>query len=132
MAVSVHPMPRMNQPVTLLLALLLMGASSCVDPGDHLLDEVGAADEPTDRVRFCLSLARAINAVQSAAPATAQDGIEEAVTQAPDDLLDEVRNLAESIRVARDLGSDALRDPDLQAAAEQLHERTRDLCDPTI
>ena len=114
----------------LLFALVLVGTIGCTDVrerGDQAMD---AIDQMSERGRFCLAVARAVTAIESASPETAREAIEEAVTQAPDELLDDVRALADAIRAAEDQGADGLRAPEVQQAAEALRERTLDLCDP--
>ena len=113
--------------LALLLALALSG---CTDVREGYEEAQDAIEQMTDRTRFCLSLTRALTAIEAASPGTARDAIEEAVAQAPDDHLDEVRALADAVRDGADLGADGLRDPDLQDAATALRERTRDLCEP--
>lgn len=112
------------------LMVLLVGLTGCADIREVGDDVAGTATQLPDRVRFCLSVARAVNAVESGAPETATDAIEEAVAQAPDDRLDAVRDLAERIRAAEGAGADALRDPALVEEARQLRVRVRDRCQP--
>jgi hypothetical protein len=116
--------------LTMLLTLVLVGTIGCADLREQRDEAAQAIDQMSERGRFCLSLARAITAIESASPDTAQDAIEEAVTQAPDELRDDVRDLADAIRAVEDRGSEGLRDPELQEAAEALRDRARELCDP--
>lgn len=115
---------------TLLLTLVLVSTIGCTDVREHRDEAVDAVEQMSERGRFCLSLARAVTAIESASPDTAREAIEEAVTQAPDDLLDDVRALADAVRAAEDQGADGLRDPQVQEAARALRERTQELCDP--
>ncbi len=110
--------------------LLLTTGACSIGLEQHRDDAVQAIEEMGERGRFCLSLTRAVTAIESASPGTAQDAIEEAVTQAPDGLLDDVRDLADEIRAAQSRGADGLRDPGVQEAADALLDRTRDLCEP--
>ncbi len=119
-----------RSPLALLFALVLVGAIGCTDVREQREGAVDAIEQMGERGRFCLSLARAVTAIESASPGTARDAIEEAVTQAPDELLDDVRALADAIRAVEGEGAEGLRDPELQEAARTLHERTRELCDP--
>lgn len=113
------------------LALFLAVAlSGCTDVRAGYEEAQDAVGQMTDRTRFCLSLTRALTAIEATSPATAHDAIEEAVAQAPDDHLEDVRALADAVRAVSDQGADGLRDPELQSAADRLRERTRDLCDP--
>ncbi len=123
-------MIRGRSALTLLFALALVGAIGCTDVRERGDQAMEAIDQMSERGRFCLALARAVTAIESASPETAREAIEEAVTQAPDDLLDDVRTLADAIRAAEDQGADGLRDPEVQRAAEALRDRTRELCDP--
>ncbi len=121
--------PTPSRPLWLLAALLLL-VSGCIDMGEHQEDAQEAIGQMGDRGRFCLSLARGITAIESGAPDTASEALEEAVTQAPDDLLEDVRALADAVRAAQGQGVEGLRDPELRAAADTLFERTRSLCEP--
>lgn len=112
------------------LIILLVGLAGCVDIREVADDVAGTATQWPDRVRFCLSVARATNAVESGSPDIATDAIEEAVAQAPDDRLDAVRELAARIRAAEDAGADALRDPALVEEARALRGQVRDRCEP--
>ncbi len=120
--------PTPSRPLWLLAALLLL-VSGCTDIGAQE-DAQEAIGQMGDRGRFCLSLARGITAIESGAPGTASEALEEAVTQAPDDLLEDVRALADAVRAAQGQGVEGLRDPELRAAADTLFERTRSLCEP--
>jgi hypothetical protein len=110
--------------------LLLLGAIGCAELRERREEAADTATQLGERGRFCLALARAVTAIESGSPGTAQDAIEEAVTQAPDDLVDDVRALADAIRDVEDRGAAGLREPEVQDAAEALHDRTRELCDP--
>lgn len=123
-------MRRPPAPVSWLLVALLVGLAGCTDIRDAADDAAATATQVTDRVRFCLAVTRAVNAVESGAPDVATDAIEEAVTQAPDDRLDAVRDLAERIRTAQAAGAGALRDPALVDEARELREQVQDRCDP--
>lgn len=123
-------MRRPPPPVTWLLVALLVGVAGCADVREAADDAAATATQLTDRVRFCLSVTRAVNAVESGAPDVATDAIEEAVTQAPDDQLDAVRDLAARIRAAEGAGTDGLRDPALVRDARELREQVQDRCDP--
>ncbi len=120
----------MTRPALSLVVLLVFVLSGCTDVREGYEEAQDAIDQMTDRGRFCLTLARAFTAIEATSPGTARDAIEEAVAQAPEAHLDEVRALADAVRAAQDRGAAGLRDPDLRAAADSLRDRTRDLCDP--
>jgi hypothetical protein len=113
------------------LSVVLVLAVGCADVRDRVDDLRGGADELTDRGRFCLSVARTATAIEGGSPETAIDAAEEAVAQAPEELRDDARLVADRLRAARDGDGDALRDPQVREAAERLRDRTRELCDPT-
>jgi len=123
-------MRRLNSLTILVIAALIVGSTGCVDVRDRTADAVGTADDRSDPVRFCLALTRAVNAVESGAPDTARDAVEEAVVHAPASLLADVRDLADRVRTAEAAGPDALRDPDLVADAQAIREEVRELCNP--
>jgi hypothetical protein len=115
----------------LLPALLVLAAVGCSDVPDRVDDLRAEAEGVTDRGRFCLSVARTATAIESRATHTAVAAAEEALAQAPDELRDDARFVADRLRAARDGDDEALRDPELHETAERLRERTRELCDPT-
>jgi hypothetical protein len=114
-----------------LLALLLAAAVGCSDVRDRVDDLRSGADDLSDQAQFCLSVARTATAIETGSPDTAASAAEEAVAQAPDELRDDARFVADRLRAARDGDRDALRDPEVREAAERLRDRTRELCDPT-
>jgi hypothetical protein len=115
----------------LLPALLVLAAVGCSDVPGRVDDLRAGADDVAERGRFCLSVARTATAMESGATGTAVAAAEEALAQAPDELRDDARFVADRLRAARDGDEAALRDPELQATAERLRDRTRELCDPT-
>jgi hypothetical protein len=112
-------------------ALLALVAVGCSDVGDRVDDLRGGADDLTERAQFCLSIARTATAIEAGSPETAAAAAEEVLAQAPDELRDDARFVADRLREARDGDDDALRDPEVRAAAERLRDQTRELCDPT-
>lgn len=113
------------------LGLLMLVAAAC-SPGFENAgsDLQQVSNELGERGRFCLSLTRAVTAVESASPDTAREAIEEAVTQAPEGLLDEVRAFADDLRTVHELGIAGIKDPAVQTAASRLLEQTQELCEP--
>lgn len=124
-------MRRLSTPIILAIAAMIVGSVGCVEVRDRYEDATGTAGDLSDQVRFCLALTRAVNAVESGAPDIARDAVEEAVIHAPPSLLADVRDLADRVRAAEEAGPDALRDPDLVADAQAIHDDVRDFCDPT-
>lgn len=124
------PAVRRTAVVLILLVPLTMASAGCGEVRDRLDDVRDTADQVTDRVRFCLALARTLHAIESGSPATAADAAEEAFATVPDNMADDARQVVEAVR--RSLAGDAgLHDADVRGAARQLEERTRVLCDPT-
>jgi hypothetical protein len=115
----------------LLIALLVVLTVGCTDVRERVDDLRAGADDLTDRARFCLSIARTASAIEAGSPGTAADAAEEVLAQAPDELRDDARLIAERLQAARDGDREALRDPEVREAAERLRDRTRELCDPT-
>jgi hypothetical protein len=115
----------------LLPALLVIAAAGCADVPDRVDDLRAGAEDVTERGRFCLSVARTASAIESGSTDTAVAAAEEALAQAPDELRDDARFVADRLRAARDGDREALRDPELHDTAERLQARTRELCDPT-
>jgi hypothetical protein len=103
----------------------------CADARERVDDLRADADELTDRARFCLSVARTASAIEAGSPETAADAAEEVLAQAPDELREDARFVADRLREARDGDREALQDPEVREAAERLRDRTRELCDPT-
>ena len=121
-------MPR--RMLLLLVAALLTAVSGCADL-DTRVDELRAqTTELTDRARFCLAVTRATTAIESGSPATAQEAADEVLAQAPEDLEPQARAVVELLAVAAAEDDAQLRDPALEAAAEELRARTVELCDP--
>ena len=120
------------RPVVMLLlaAAVLMALGGCTDL-DTRADELRTqTEELTDRARFCLAITRATTAIESGSPATAREAADEVLAQAPDDLEPQAREVVELLSVAAAEGDADLRDPALQAAADELRARTVELCDP--
>jgi hypothetical protein len=115
----------------LALALLTVVTVGCADARERVDDLRAGADELTDQARFCLSVARTVSAIETGSPETAADAAEEVLAQAPDELREDARFVADRLREARDGDREALQDPEVREAAERLRDRTRELCDPT-
>jgi hypothetical protein len=113
------------------LTMLLVAAVGCSDVRDRVDDLRAGAGDLTERAQFCLSVARTASAIEAGSPQTAANAAEELLAQAPDELRDDARFVADRLRAARDGDRDALRDPEVRDAARRLQERTRELCDPT-
>lgn len=126
----------------LTIAVLLAGlVASCAGPGSELLDRAaGEVDDGLERARdaveglsddarFCLAVTRTISAIESGSPATAEEAAEEVVAQAPDDLLEPARAVADELQRALEEG-DGLRSEQLRAAADRLLDAAAERCDP--
>jgi hypothetical protein len=114
-----------------LLALLVLTTVGCADVRERVDDLRAGADDLTERGRFCLSVARTASAIEGGSPETAADAAQEVLAQAPDELREDARLVADRLQAAREGDRDALRDPEIRDAAERLRDRTRELCDPT-
>lgn len=114
--------------VLVLTAVMATALVGCADAEEQVDRFRAQAEELTDRARFCLSVTRAATAIESGSPATAREAAEEVLAQAPDELMTEARTVAEELRRVLAEDDADLRDPELQAAAEQLRERTAQLC----
>lgn len=126
-----------------MLAALALVAAACAGVTDRvdelrngpepaIEDREAGSDDLVQRTRFCLSLARAVAALDSSSPATVSDAVEETFAQAPPELRDEAREVIEVVRAAQaSEDRDALQDPAVQRSLQRLHQRSRELCDPT-
>jgi hypothetical protein len=112
-------------------ALLVVGASACSDARDGVDSLRSEAEELTETTAFCLSVTRAIAAIEAGSPVTAADAAAEVLTRAPDDIREDARLVVDTVNRARDGDRDALDEPEFQDAVDRLWSRTRELCDPT-
>lgn len=117
-----------------LLALLSVGCAATgarVDDLRNATDERGSrGTDAADGTGFCLSLARAAAAIESDSPETAEEATEEALARAPVGIVDDARELAESVREDIDRDDWDPDDPELTAAVEHLTQSARTTCDP--
>jgi hypothetical protein len=111
--------------------LLAVTAVGCSDVRDRVDDLRSGADDLSEQAQFCLSVARTASAIDAGSPETAAAAADEALAQAPDELRDDARLVAERLRAARDGDTGALREPEVREAAERLRDRTREMCDPS-
>lgn len=114
----------------LLVALVGVATASCADVRERVDGLRAGAEELGDSARFCLSLARTATAVGSGATSTAADAAEELLVHAPEDVRDDVRDVAAQLRRAEDEGWGALDEAALTELLEALRARTDALCDP--
>lgn len=112
-------------------ALLVVGATACADARDSVDSLRSEADELTETAAFCLSVTRAIAAIEAGSPVTAADAAAEVLARAPDDLRDDARLVIDTVQRARDGDRGALEEPEFTAAVDRLWSRTRERCDPT-
>lgn len=129
---TVDPMRRVSW-VSVGVGLLAIVAVGCSAVGDRVDDLRGVADDlrssgSDPEIDFCLSLARMLTAVESGSFDTAADAAEETLAQAPDVLREDTRRVAEAMRTVRDEGADALTDPRIRSAVEQLTATARTVC----
>jgi hypothetical protein len=111
------------------VAVIAILVAGCAGLDTRVDDLRGDAEELSERARLCLSIARAVSAVESGSPDTAEDAAEEVSAQAPDDLAATASEVVEHLRAAAEEGDASLRDPDLRAAVDRLREQTRELCE---
>ena len=116
--------------VSLSIGLLTSLSAGCTAAGDQVESVRSIASDVAGAAGFCLSLTRAVAAVESGSPATAEEAAEEALARAPDDLVDGARRVAEAVRQVRDEGDGIPADPQLTEALEQLIETARHTCQP--
>lgn len=132
-----RPHPRTCLTVGLLASLIV----ACAGPGsgvgqravDTARDGLDTArstlEDLSDDARFCLAVTRAVTAIESGSPATAEEAAEEVLAQAPDELTEEARGVVDELRRVRDGDAD-LRGAGLSAAVDQLREAAAPRCDP--
>lgn len=114
----------------LLLALVVL-ATACSGVGDQVSDLRGRAGDAADRVQFCFAVTRALTAVDGGStPAEAQAAAEEVLTQVPDELRPDAELVADRLRHAAETGDRSVLDADFEAAAADLRDDTRAMCDP--
>ncbi len=117
--------------LALAVAIVATLVAGCVGLDADVEDLRGDAEERSERARLCLSITRAVNAVESGSPDTAKDAADEVVAQAPDDLAATAGEVVDRLRAAAEGGDVSLRDVDLRAAADRLREEARELCAPS-
>ena len=123
--------------VTLSIGLLTASSAGCAAVGDRVDELRGATGELRDDLAdggdgagFCLSLTRTATAIASGSPDTAEEAAEEALARAPDELVDDTREVAEVVRRVRDDDAWDPTDPELTEAVDQLTETARRACEP--
>ncbi len=114
--------------LTVAIVATLAGGCAGLDAGVE--DLRGGAEDLSERARLCLSIARAVSAVESGSPDTAEDAAAEVLAQAPDDLAATAGEVVDHLRAAAEAGDVSLREVALHDAADRLREETRELCDP--
>lgn len=120
----------------LVAAVLLTTACAGVDDVTALrdrADDVGdQVTEVSDQARFCFAVTRALTGLDGGtSPEQAYEAAEEVLARVPDELRDDAELVARTLeRAAEDGDHSTLEDEGFQAAAERLHDGTRELCDP--
>jgi hypothetical protein len=121
-------LPRRSRPLLIALAVL---ASACSGVNDQITELRSAADETTDRVQFCLAVTRALSAVDGgSSPTQARAAAEEVLAHVPDELRADAELVADRLRVAAETGDRSVLDAEFEAAAEDLRDDTKQMCDP--
>jgi hypothetical protein len=124
---QVMPRPSLLLPLVLSLAL----SAGCSDVRDTAVELPQQAGSVADQARFCYSVTRALQGIEAGdANRDVLDAAEEVLAQAPDDLREHARTVARALRDAAD-GLGDLSDADgLDAAADDLREGVRTMCEP--
>lgn len=114
-----------------LVVVLAVLASACAGVDDQISELRSGADEATDRVQFCLAVTRALSSVDGgSSPAEAQTAAEEVLAQVPDELRDDAELVADRLRQAAENDDPSVLDAEFEAAAQDLRDRTEQMCDP--
>jgi hypothetical protein len=114
-----------------LLAALAVTVSACAGVDDRISELRSTADDTTDRVQFCLAVTRALAAVDGgSSPAEARAAAEEVLTQVPDELREDAELVADRLREAHETGDRSVLDAEFEAAAKDLRDDTKQMCDP--
>ena len=112
-------------------ALLVVVASACSDAREGLDSLRSDAEELTETAAFCLSVTRAIAAIEAGSPVTAAEAAAEVLARAPENLRDDARLVVDTVHRARDGDRNALEEPEFKDAVDRLWAGTREQCDPT-
>lgn len=117
------------RPAAILVALVL--ASGCAGVDSQLTGLADGPDDEAERMRFCLALGRALNAVEEdGTGSTAREAAEEALAQAPDELREPARTVVDHLRRAREGEGEALTAGPFTDALEVLRDGARRMCEP--
>lgn len=121
----------MTRPLlSLLVALVLTGG--CADTGAGVTDLSDQAEDVAEQTRFCLSLARTLNAIEEGNNvATATQAAEETLTRAPERVKNAARAVVDHLRRAAEGEPAALRAPSFEASVDALRNDGLEQCDPT-
>jgi hypothetical protein len=117
--------------VSLLLAVSL-ALTACADIRDNADALPQQAGSVADQAQFCYSVTRALGGLEAGSISRdVTDAAEEVLAQAPDDLREHARTVAEALRTAAEDGREALRSHEgLDEAADNLREGVRAMCEP--
>lgn len=112
-------------------SLVLAGCSSVLAPVTERVDQVReTAADVTVRAGYCVSAARAAANFDESDPQQAMESLTELLDGAPDELDDLTARLEQAVSQASDGDLAALDTPEMREVADQLMQRTMELCDP--
>jgi predicted small secreted protein len=115
-------------PLLIAASLVLSGCSTVRDEAPDLPQQAGSV---ADQAQFCFAVTRALQGVAGGSVGKdVVDAAEEVLAQAPDDLRDHARTVAEAVRDSLEEGTVRLRDEAVTDASEQLREGVRTMCEP--
>lgn len=112
-------------------SLALTGCSSVLEPVTQRVDQVReTAADVTIRAGYCVSAARAAANFDESDPQQAMESLTDVLDGAPSELDDLASRIEQAVAQAADGDLEALDTPEMRAVAEQLMERTIEMCDP--
>jgi predicted small secreted protein len=121
----------MHRPLASLLLAVSLALSGCSTVRDEAPDLPQQAGSVADQAQFCFAVTRALQGVSGGSVGKdVVDAAEEVLAQAPDDLREHARTVAEAIHDSLEEGTVRLRDEAVTEASEQLREGVRTMCEP--
>lgn len=111
------------------LAALAFLASGCAGVDTQVVEPTDHQGSDGERVRFCLSLGRALNAIEAdGTTPTARDAAEEALARAPEELTAPATTVVDHLQRAHDGEEAVLSSPRLRDAVEALRDGAERMC----